>query len=437
MNKSLLIFVFFAISSTSYSQYLQDVDFSTLAKMNQEKVSASEEFGFSSADEIPSSYSLEDFCVVSNQGESSSCTGFAVANGAMTILYNLVNDITSINEKWVNRFDPFYLYASLKDQDDLDCIASGGCDCGSQIGEALDLIENYGCKKHYLYPNLECSSTLNKNNLRSIVNVTGAYSIDDYFNFFEYEEIDGEWYKSVEIDVLKVALNSNNPITAGINVDEEFGELNPSNFTYSAPKGDLGRHAVTVVGYDDYENGGSFRVLNSYGSAWGDDGFFWITYEDFEDQADVAYVIVKEDWDGWRDDIYSDNFYKGHFGDSEIKTWEGPMDDDRNFHGRGIIDDETYSAIGVYNHGISHGWWLLFSDLDAEDSWSGWVLFEDGEFIETEEFGFTSSSLENLEKVKSALHMDNMELELSDEPASIDNFTNEVLKSITSKAFAN
>jgi hypothetical protein len=151
----------------------------------------------------------------------------------------------------------------------------------------------------------------------------------------------------------------------------------------------------------------------------------------------VAYVIVKEDWDGWRDDIYSDNFYKGHFGDSEIKTWEGPMDDDRNFHGRGIIDDETYSAIGVYNHGISHGWWLLFSDLDAEDSWSGWVLFEDGEFIETEEFGFTSSSLENLEKVKSALHMDNMELELSDEPASIDNFTNEVLKSITSKAFAN
>ena len=437
MNKLLLIFTFIAISATSYSQYLQDVDFSTLAKMNQEKVSASEEFGFSSTDEIPSSYSLEEFCVVCDQGESSSCTGFAVANGTMTILYNLVNGITRGNEKWVNRFDPFYLYASLKDQDDLECIASGGCDCGSQIDEALDIIVNYGCKKHYLYPNLECSSTLNKNNLRSIVNITGAYSIDDYFNLFEYEEIDGEWYKSVDIDYLKVALSSNNPITAGINVDDKFGELNPSNFIYSAPKGDLGRHAVTIVGYDDFKNGGSFRVLNSYGSDWGDDGFFWITYKDFEDQADVAYVIEKEDWDGWRNYIDSDTFYKGLFGDSETKTWEGSLDAEGNFHGRGIVDDTSYSAIAVYDHGMAHGWWLIFDDFEIEDSWAGWALFENGELIETEDFGFSSSSIENLEKVKEAFHMDNMELDLSDDPASQDTFTKEVLKFMTSKAFSN
>ena len=168
MNRFLILLTFTAVSATSYSQYLNDVDFSTLSRLNQEKASLSEEFGFSSGDEIPSAFSLEKYCVVCDQGESSSCTGFAVANGAMSILYNLVNGITRANEKWVNRFDPFYLYASLKDQDDLECIASGGCDCGSQIDEALDLIENYGCKKHYLYPNLECSSTLNKNNLIQI-----------------------------------------------------------------------------------------------------------------------------------------------------------------------------------------------------------------------------------------------------------------------------
>lgn len=430
MKKFLLVLSLLTLVINVNAQFLKDVSLSELSKIDKNNSVTEEDFGFSSEDEVPSSYSLEKWCVVSNQGNSSSCTGFAIANGAMTILYNLVNDITRSNEQWVNRFDPFYVYCSLKDQDDLECVSGGGCNCGSNINEGLELIENYGCKKLYLYPKLECSSNLNKNNLRSMIDVTGSYSIDGFVNLFEYEEVAGEWYKSISIDDMKLYLSYNNPITAGINVNSDFSALSPDNNKYSAQKGMDGRHAVTIVGYDDYKYGGSFRVLNSYGYDWGDDGYFWMSYKDFEDQADVAYVIMKENWDDWTDAISSDSFYKGYPEGSNSKTWEGPLDAERMFHGRGIITAKDYSAIGVYDHGTAHGWWLWFDNYEIEDSWSGWVLFENGEFVETDEFGFSSSSIESIDALKDAFHMENMEVELSDDLASEDNFKIEVLESI-------
>ena len=42
--------------------------------------------------------------------------------------------------------------------------------------------------------------------------------------------------------------------------------------------GDCGGHAVTITGYDDTIHGGAFRVINSYGANWGDNGYFWLPY---------------------------------------------------------------------------------------------------------------------------------------------------------------
>jgi C1A family cysteine protease len=45
-------------------------------------------------------------------------------------------------------------------------------------------------------------------------------------------------------------------------------------------------HAITIVGWDDTketqdsENPGAYLVMNSWGTAWGDEGLFWIAYND-------------------------------------------------------------------------------------------------------------------------------------------------------------
>ena len=38
---------------------------------------------------------------------------------------------------------------------------------------------------------------------------------------------------------------------------------------------------MCVVGYDDDINGGSFLIMNSWGSTWGSGGFTWVKYSDY------------------------------------------------------------------------------------------------------------------------------------------------------------
>ena len=414
---SIFIITYLFFSSIN-AQYLTEVDIATLAELSKNQEKYEGDFGYSSETKLPNHFSLSEYCVVSDQGESSSCTGFAVANGAMTILYNIVNGITKFNERWVNRFDPFYIYSSLKDPNDLECIANGGCNCGSLIYEALDIIENYGCKKLYLYPNLECGSTLNKTNLRSLVDVTGTYAIDGYANLIEYKETSSGYKTKVDIKLIKEVLNGLNPVIAGISVGNDFNNLSANNYTYSAPKGSVGRHAITIIGYDDNRFGGAFHVLNSYGSDWGDDGFFWMTYEDYFKNSEKAFILSNDSWDNWFvDEAYvSDNFYRG-FSKDESSFWEGPINSDGYFHGKGIELTKRHTAVGAYNNGFRNGWWLILEQPNLEDPWRGLVLFEDGEVIESESFGFSSDDSEKNGFVD-GLHLDNFIIDLNESPAT-------------------
>jgi hypothetical protein len=53
-----------------------------------------------------------------------------------------------------------------------------------------------------------------------------------------------------------------------------------------------GLHAMCVVGYDDDKGlGGAFEVVNSWGKDFGDDGYFWLTYDAFKILGTEAYVM--------------------------------------------------------------------------------------------------------------------------------------------------
>lgn len=83
------------------------------------------------------------------------------------------------------------------------------------------------------------------------------------------------------LDRIRYAIASSMPVALAVNVDNTFdsfvGQRAMPNYDGSA----RGTHYITVVGYDDFYRGAglAFRILNSWGTGWGDNGFAWLSAE--------------------------------------------------------------------------------------------------------------------------------------------------------------
>ena len=412
MMKHPFFLVLVALSFFANAQSLKPFNFELEADAGS-SIDNLTSFGFSD-DEFPSQVSLTEYALVSEQN-GGSCVGFSVC-GAMNIMHNYVNEQTDYDAKFVHRFDPYYLYCSLKDSDDLDCIGED-CNCGAYIADALELLKSYGAKKSALTPRLDCGNQLSKGNLRAMSHYTEAYTIDDWYNLCDYEKINGRWEVSFDLDNFRWALSHSYPIVTGIDVEDGFNDVTGELALYSAPDGAAEGHAVTIVGYDDNFNGGAFQFLNSYGAEWGDNGFFWMTYDDYIRNASAAYILSNDEWDSWdlSTNIDSDSFYRGldEEGDS---YWEGPLSTEGYFHGQGVEVTTEHYAIGNYTNGYRDGWWLLLQKMSLEDPWSGFVLFDNGEVVESESFGFSSAN-DGKDEFTNMLELDRYGLDIEESSA--------------------
>ncbi|MES9861878.1 MAG: C1 family peptidase [Candidatus Thiodiazotropha sp. LLP2] len=92
---------------------------------------------------------------------------------------------------------------------------------------------------------------------------------------------------------MKAALANRNPVVVGIYIYPQFNNLVGPNSVYNSDDGEpSGGHAVTIVGYDDNRFGGAFKVINSWGTSWGDNGFFWLPYNSIANLMIHALVLT-------------------------------------------------------------------------------------------------------------------------------------------------
>lgn len=105
----------------------------------------------------------------------------------------------------------------------------------------------------------------------------------------------GDDYRT-DLLAIKQNLAQGAPVVIGMMVGGSFMQDMMGRRLYSPDRSDysgssLGGHAMCVIGYDDYFEGGAFQVMNSWGQGWGEDGLFWMRYNDFDYFTREAYGL--------------------------------------------------------------------------------------------------------------------------------------------------
>jgi hypothetical protein len=96
------------------------------------------------------------------------------------------------------------------------------------------------------------------------------------------------------IEHIKAYLNDTIPLVFGAKLGDRFlnwsgdGVINYDTYNYT---GMHANHAMALSGYDDSKN--AFRVRNSWGTAWGDEGSIWVDYNFFRNELCYAVFVAQ------------------------------------------------------------------------------------------------------------------------------------------------
>jgi hypothetical protein len=89
------------------------------------------------------------------------------------------------------------------------------------------------------------------------------------------------YFRTVDrsITAIKRQLANKIPVIFAAIVGDPFQTYRGGVINYSVQSGKVGGHAMTVVGYDDARS--AFKIVNSWGTGWGEQGFGWVEYNTF------------------------------------------------------------------------------------------------------------------------------------------------------------
>lgn len=143
---------------------------------------------------------------------------------------------------------------------------------------------------------------------------------------------------------IKEELLNNGAIYTNMYYDDMY--YNQANNTYYNNGIASTNHAVLLAGWDDNKvtdapTPGAWLIKNSWGTWWGDDGYFWISYADISVLGTIGYFPIYQPYKASNHTYMYDDFgYIGHSGYSKDS-------------GYGLVkytatDNHTISSVGAY-----------------------------------------------------------------------------------------
>jgi len=216
----------------------------------------------------PNSIDLRNYCSpIENQGSLGSCTGQAIA-GAIELLNKRNGNYRDISRLFI------YYYERL-------ILGTVNYDSGAYIRDGIKSTNKYGASLESLWPHdirkyKQEPITEAKNNAlnRKVTRYERLTNLDGFID----------------------ALTNGYPIIMGFNVYTSFMSNNVARtgiMPYPNTKRErlLGGHAVLIVGYNKTKK--VFIARNSWGTSWGDNGYFYMPFDIIKPSMSDDYWIIK------------------------------------------------------------------------------------------------------------------------------------------------
>ena len=226
---------------------------------------------------LPPRVSLQQYAPTpQHQGQQGSCVGWASSFAARTILHSRATGQPANQVA----FSPSYLYNQ---------IALRGCQ-GAYMLDAMKAMQQGGTLpiRQYPYDDDSCSDMPN----------SSEQAAAERFRIKGYNRLTlGANNYQIDMNAMRQNLAQGAPVVIGMQVGGSFMQAmrgrehwQPNRRDYS--KYGYSGHAMTVIGYDDnYPGGGAFQLQNSWGTDWGDGGYAWVNYDDFQEFTREAYGL--------------------------------------------------------------------------------------------------------------------------------------------------
>ncbi len=207
-----------------------------------------------------------------DQGQQSSCTAWATGY-AMRSYYEGKRRNWNFSSPG-QIISPAYIYNRLHE-------FRGACDTGTAISDALELLKTAGAPTLSQYPYVENDCT---RPVSSELERTGSE-----FRISGFSTVD-----NTRLDDAKGQLARGNPVVFGMDVSESFENLSGPQIYDDVSSPRSGGHAMVLVGYSERRQ--AFKVMNSWGTEWGERGFGWVSYRAVRQFSDRMFVMDVPDY---------------------------------------------------------------------------------------------------------------------------------------------
>jgi len=226
-----------------------------------------------------------DMPPVGNQGNQGSCVAWATAYYYKTYQEWVEHGWDVTDSK--HQFSPAFMYN----------IINRGSDNGAYISDGFKLLSDLGCASLFYTPynDADYYTWPDETDFGAALPYRGGATYTIYIR------------TDAGIAQLKTVIQNGYNAVIGIVVYDPFMYDNlGSDYVYDtgdATGTNWGGHAVCIVGFDDSkptnDGPGAFKIVNSWGTSWGDNGYFWMSYGAIKSSLCQGYAYYQDDKIGY------------------------------------------------------------------------------------------------------------------------------------------